>query len=286
MSFLLLFDSLRVESRAMGDADAGKIFVGGLPKSTASEALQAWAQQYGEVSHVEVKVDGMGVSRGFGFVTFRDASVAQSIVANKDHNQMDGKWIDCKMAMPVGSAPPAGKGGKGAIDPANPKIFAGALPKSATDQSVSSYFGAFGAIKEVVVKMAEDGQCKGFAFVTFEDVASAQAVLDNYENNMMDGKWIDCKPIVAQKGKGKDFGGFGKGFGFGDFGGFNGFGCGYGGFKGGYGCGGYGCGGYSGYEGGCGGYGCGGYGKGCGAKGYGAAPAIGYGSFGKGKSPY
>mmetsp|Transcript_7248 Transcript_7248/g.8319 ORF Transcript_7248/g.8319 Transcript_7248/m.8319 type:complete len:100 (+) Transcript_7248:350-649(+) len=48
---------------------------------------------------------------------------------------------------------------------------------------------------------------------------------------MIDGKWIDCKPIVANKGKDKGYGkgdfgkgGFGKGFG----------GCGYGG------CGGFG----------------------------------------------
>ena len=154
--------------------DAGKIFVGGLPKSCAQEALKIWAEQYGEVTNVEVKVDPMGVSRGFGFVTFADPSVAQGIVANKDNNMMDGKWIDCKMAMPPGSAPPAGKGGKGAIDPSNPKIFVGALPKSATQDSVMGYFGAFGNVTEVQVKMAEDGQCKGFAFVTFEDAASCQ----------------------------------------------------------------------------------------------------------------
>jgi len=292
-------------SNIMAD-DAGKIFVGGLPKSCAQEALKIWAEQYGEVTNVEVKVDPMGVSRGFGFVTFADPSVAQGIVANKDNNMMDGKWIDCKMAMPPGSAPPAGKGGKGAIDPSNPKIFVGALPKSATQDSVMGYFGAFGNVTEVQVKMAEDGQCKGFAFVTFEDAASAKSVLDNYDNNMFDGKWIDCKPIVANKGKGKDFGGKGfgpmKGFG-GSFGGCGGFGKGFNGYGGGGGCGygggGYGGGGYGGCGGcggGCGYGGCGGgggYGGGKsygGGKGvYGAAPAIGgYGGYGKGKSkgPY
>ena len=235
--------------------DAGKIFVGGLPKSCAQESLKIWAEQYGEVSNVEVKVDPMGVSRGFGFVTFFDPSVAQSIVANKDNNMMDGKWIDCKMAMPPGTAPPAGKGGKGAIDPSNPKIFVGALPKSATEESVSMFFSAFGNVTEVVVKMAEDGQCKGFAFVTFEDATSAKSVLDNYDNNMLDGKWIDCKPIVANKGKDKGFGkgdfgkgGFSKGFGGGGFGG--GFGKGFNGGYGGGGCGGYGGGGCAGGYGG------------------------------------
>ena len=235
--------------------DAVKIFVGGLPKSCAQESLKIWAEQYGEVSNVEVKVDPMGVSRGFGFVTFFDPSVAQSIVANKDNNMMDGKWIDCKMAMPPGTAPPAGKGGKGAIDPSNPKIFVGALPKSATEESVSMFFSAFGNVTEVVVKMAEDGQCKGFAFVTFEDATSAKSVLDNYDNNMLDGKWIDCKPIVANKGKDKGFGkgdfgkgGFSKGFGGGGFGG--GFGKGFNGGYGGGGCGGYGGGGCAGGYGG------------------------------------
>ena len=48
---------------------------------------------------------------------------------------MDGKWRDCKMAMPPGSAPPAGKGGKGAVEPTNPKIFVGALPTTATQDA-------------------------------------------------------------------------------------------------------------------------------------------------------
>mmetsp|Transcript_92509 Transcript_92509/g.220167 ORF Transcript_92509/g.220167 Transcript_92509/m.220167 type:complete len:317 (-) Transcript_92509:97-1047(-) len=267
-------------------SDDAKIFAGGLPKSCSQEALQAWAEQFGPVAHVEVKVDPMGVSRGFGFVTFQDASVAQSVVANKD-NTMDGKWIDCKMAQPPGSAPPAGKG-KSAVDPNNPKIFIGALPKSATEESVTALMAQFGAVQECVVKIAEDGQCKGFAFVTFEDPSSAKGVLDNYDNNMLDGKWIDCKPIVAKgkdgKGKGFSKGGFGGCGGYGGCGGFGGFGKGFngyggcGGFGGGYGGGGYGGGGCSGYAGGgCKGGGAS-YGGGCGA--YAGGACSGYGGGG------
>jgi len=251
-------------------AEDAKLFVGGLPRDCSQEALTAWASQFGSVVKADVKTDTMGTPRGFAFLTFADGASAQRVVANGPNNILEGKKIDCKLATPPGGDGAAGGSGKGTGkgDPNNPKLFVGALPKTCTQEGVTAFFSQYGAVKEVLLKYAEDGQCKGFAFVTFEDPASARKVLDNYDNNMFEGKWIDCKAITQQpkgdKGGGKDKGGC--------CGGFGGFGGGYGG---GYGCmggygGGYGC-GKGGYGAGCGGYGCyGAYGGGCGGCAYGA----------------
>lgn len=40
----------------------------------------------------------------------------------------------------------------------------------------------------------ENGESRGYCFITFENLESAQAVIDNYDHNMIDEKWVDCKP--------------------------------------------------------------------------------------------
>jgi len=193
-----------------GGDDAAKIFVGGLPKGTTTEQLGAWASQFGPVEKAEVKLDPLGYPRGFGFVSFQGAEVAQAVIANKDNNVMEGKWVDCKPVVQGGGDKGGGKGGgkeSGLNDPSNPKLFVGALPRTANEESITAHFSQFGAVKEVVVKMHDDGSCKGFAFVLFEDAGSAKMVLDNHASNEFEGKWIDCKSAVTMPkggGKGKD----------------------------------------------------------------------------------
>ncbi len=39
--------------------------------------------------------------RGFGFVTYKSNESVQLLLANKDLNQIRGKFIDCKIAVPL-----------------------------------------------------------------------------------------------------------------------------------------------------------------------------------------
>lgn len=40
-------------------------------------------------------------SRGFGFVTFMDEDTVERVMEKKNDHQINGKWIDCKKALPV-----------------------------------------------------------------------------------------------------------------------------------------------------------------------------------------
>jgi len=94
-----------------------------------------------------------------------------------------------------------GKGkNTGGCDPAlaGKKIFVGALPKNITDEAVKSHFSQFGNVTDVSLRYGPDGSFRGFGFVSFENVEAAQAVFANYENNRIDGKWIDCKTASQQ----------------------------------------------------------------------------------------
>lgn len=123
-----------------------------------------------------------------------------------------------------------GKGGGKMGRPIDPrKLFVGALPRSATEDSIAACLGNVGAINSIRLKYSEDGQCKGFAFCIFEDPSSvAKAIAASQAGlTVIDGKWIDCKapdPVAENGGKiggkGKVWdGGFGKGGGWDAWGG-------------------------------------------------------------------
>mmetsp|Transcript_126196 Transcript_126196/g.356897 ORF Transcript_126196/g.356897 Transcript_126196/m.356897 type:complete len:293 (-) Transcript_126196:128-1006(-) len=92
-----------------------------------------------------------------------------------------------------------GKGPHPGGEAVGTKIFAGALPKSCTQESVHAYFSQFGNVVNVDLKYGPDGLFRGFGFITFDATETVQAVLDNYEHNAIEGKWVDCKPAAQQE---------------------------------------------------------------------------------------
>jgi len=99
----------------------------------------------------------------------------------------------------MGKAGKAGKDCKGGgagkkTDGPQNRVFVGGLPHKPNGDAIREFFEQFGTILDVKMLYHEDsGVSKGYCFVDFEDESAAQQVFDNYENNMVDGKWVDCK---------------------------------------------------------------------------------------------
>jgi heterogeneous nuclear ribonucleoprotein A1/A3 len=59
------------------------VFVGGLDYHLAEEELSRFFSEYGLVKDVQIVKDpSTNASRGFGFVTFEEESVAQHLILN------------------------------------------------------------------------------------------------------------------------------------------------------------------------------------------------------------
>ena len=141
-----------------------------------------------------------GRSRCFGFITMQDPQTLDTILAQTQ--VLDGKKVDCKRAVPreqshaqVSSVTPYYK---------TKKMFVGGLPPDVTDESFRSFFEIFGEVEDSVIILDKDtGRPRGFGFITFTSEDTPDKVLENYEKNCINGKWVECKkatPRASQSG--------------------------------------------------------------------------------------
>ncbi|CRK19659.1 hypothetical protein BN1708_012719, partial [Verticillium longisporum] len=157
-----------------------KMFIGGLNWETTDQSLRDYFSQFGEVVECTVMRDSTtGRSRGFGFLTFKDAKTV-NIVMVKEHF-LDGKIIDPKRAIPRDEQEKTSK------------IFVGGVSQETTDQEFKDYFAQFGRVVDATLMMDKDtGRPRGFGFVTFESEEGVDACLKTHLE-------IHGKPIEVKK---------------------------------------------------------------------------------------
>jgi len=167
--------------------DARKIFVGGVSKrDTDANSFQQFFQSFGEIEDIILMTnqDGTEGHRGFGFVTYKDQAVTDSVLAQAGSIELDGRNVDCKMALPPDLKPPPGVEGN--------KVFVGSLPKEGfSSEDLKEYFGQWGTIIDSYVS-----QGRGFGFVTFETKNGAYKALIhgvNEGHSVREGMQLDVK---------------------------------------------------------------------------------------------
>eukprot|EP01017_Pseudomicrothorax_dubius_P047021 TRINITY_DN837_c0_g1_i9.p1 TRINITY_DN837_c0_g1~~TRINITY_DN837_c0_g1_i9.p1 ORF type:complete len:325 (-),score=62.47 TRINITY_DN837_c0_g1_i9:142-1116(-) len=148
-----------------------------------------------------------GKSRGFGFVTFLTAKISNDLLT-KDHT-IDGKEVvstllcltslkvDCKRAIPKEQIPNASN-----TSYRTKKLFVGGLPHNITKEIFYNYFKTYGPIIDyVLINDKDTGRSRGFGFITYEEESSLQQVIKEFNNHLILGKWVECKPAVPKQNK-------------------------------------------------------------------------------------
>ncbi|THD20302.1 Heterogeneous nuclear ribonucleoprotein A2 [Fasciola gigantica] len=181
--------------RQVGDSKADqdkKLFVGGLNPKTNEDSLRAYYSQWGEITDVVVMKDPRSnKSRGFGFVTFKEASSVDKAQADRPH-KVDGKDVDSKRAMPREETSPE-------VHAAVKKIFVGGLKKDVTNEDLAEYFGKYGNVTDATIVVAKDtNTSRGFAFVTFDDTDSVDKVI-LARPHMIGGHKADVRKALSRE---------------------------------------------------------------------------------------
>lgn len=89
--------------------------------------------------------------------------------------------------------------GDGTERPYPKAVFIAGLPKHTTEQELQEHFATFGPVQAVRLKFDADMTFRGIGEVEFQDEASAKKVLDNFDYNIYQGRWINCM-IAKRKG--------------------------------------------------------------------------------------
>lgn len=189
-----------------------KIYVGGLSPDTTTESLERHFAQHGDIADCIVMMDkAANRSRGFGFVTFRDAAGTSAALGAA--NAVDGRTVSTKKAVREGAMPQGNSGQDSGASFNVVKIFVGGLPSSCDHDKLTDYFGKFGKITDAVVMMDNQTQRhRGFGYCTFDESSAVEAVMAEFKDHKIDGKWVECKRCIPQdkmrdggdKGRGRD----------------------------------------------------------------------------------
>ncbi|KAK6238716.1 hypothetical protein QUC31_004185 [Theobroma cacao] len=250
-------------------ASPGKIFIGGLAKDTTLDTFTKYFEKYGEITDFVIMKDRhTGRPRGFGFITFADPSVVDTVM-QEDH-VINGKQVEIKRTIPKGSSQ--------SNDFKTKKIFVGGIPTSVTEDEFKNFFSKYGKVVEhEIIRDHATKRSRGFGFIVFDTEKVVDNMLANGNMIDMEGTQVEIKKAEPKKASNPapgpaygsesrarsyndgyggfgDYGGFGSGGGFGaaPYRSFGGFGSRFGDY-GGYGGGGADFGGsYAGFGGGAG----------------------------------
>ena len=83
--------------------DACKLFVGGLPQDATADDIKTHFEVFGKVRDIKVMYDQhTNRSRGFGFVTYEDGSIAENVLKQQHtlKTSSGSKWVDVKKYQP------------------------------------------------------------------------------------------------------------------------------------------------------------------------------------------
>jgi RNA recognition motif-containing protein len=110
-------------------ANARKIWIGGLGKETSEHQLRHWLTSFGAIEEMSLVRDETGISKGFAYVTFVDADSASSMIRSEPV-QFGNRVLSVKPAIPK------------EIMNMN-KIYVSSLPEAVTTGMILSFFSLY-----------------------------------------------------------------------------------------------------------------------------------------------
>eukprot|EP00927_Polykrikos_kofoidii_P070661 TRINITY_DN67072_c0_g1_i1.p1 TRINITY_DN67072_c0_g1~~TRINITY_DN67072_c0_g1_i1.p1 ORF type:complete len:1057 (-),score=245.52 TRINITY_DN67072_c0_g1_i1:82-3252(-) len=172
-----------------------KVYVTNMPRQVSDDEVKAHFSHYGNVVKVYLPRDEAGQSRGFAFVDYETAAEATVALQNCDSREMQGRRCE---ALACGHF-----GMRGREQTDKERIFVGGLPSGCSREVLEDHFQKFGEVERIEVNP------RGFAFVKYRIQSGAQVALQAYNDHVIEGRWVQVKPVtLGAKGEGK---GDGKG---------------------------------------------------------------------------
>ncbi|XP_023642008.1 polyadenylate-binding protein 6 [Capsella rubella] len=202
--FVAKFINKNERAAMAGNQEFTNVYVKNLMENVTEDDLHSLFSQYGTVSSVVVMRDGMGRSRGFGFVNFCNPVNAKKAVESLDKQKLGSKSLFVGLALKYDERKEMLKQkyrgnfiAKSNMGWSN--LYVKNLSESMNETRLREIFGSYGQIVSAKVMRHENGKSKGFGFVCFSNCeASKQAKRE------LNGFSADGQPFVVRVAERKE----------------------------------------------------------------------------------
>ncbi|KAI4661878.1 uncharacterized protein J4E78_004668 [Alternaria triticimaculans] len=151
------------------------LYIGNLYYEVSAEQLKRVFSKFGELESTKIVYDNRGLSRGFGYVEFKNVADAQAAIDNLDMQVFEGRNLVVQFHAPKpNSRTRSGTSGNFEQNPPSKTLFIGNMSFEMSDKDLNDLFRDIRNVMDVRVAIdRRTGQPRGFAHADFIDVASA-----------------------------------------------------------------------------------------------------------------
>ncbi|RYP81331.1 hypothetical protein DL769_002060 [Monosporascus sp. CRB-8-3] len=195
-------ESEQSSSSTSRDAEQPKrsVFVSNITFDATDVHLREAFSQYGEIESINIGRDGRGLSRGFGFIHFKDEQSANKAVAGADKSFWHGRRINVAIAK-AASRPPKPT----SVEEPTTSLYIGNIPYETSDAELNSIFRELENVVDVRVAIDRNtGWPRGFAHADFKDVESAVKAYEKLSQTEIGNRTLRCdysKPRESSQGR-------------------------------------------------------------------------------------
>ncbi|KAJ7067860.1 hypothetical protein C8F01DRAFT_1078564 [Mycena amicta] len=168
---------IRGEEIAVHLAWKSTLYVANYPESTDDATLRELFGKYGTLFDVRWPSKKFKESRRFSYVQFTSPTAAEKAL------ELHGRELEPGLPLTVLISNPERKKARTDADADERELYIAGLSKHTSKTDLEQLFKPYGKVKEIRLATDNNKQCKGFAFVEFEDQArffsaSAHAALE------------------------------------------------------------------------------------------------------------
>merc|ERR1711874_729196 len=153
-------------------------------KAIDNKAMYDTFSAFGNILSCKVAQDpSNGESKGYGFVHFETEEAALNAIQKVNGMLLNGKKVFVGRFVPRKDREiELGEKAKMFTN-----VFIKNLPEELEETTLTELFEKYGQITSLKIMKGDDGKSKGFAFVSYEDPAEAEAAVEELNNKEMDG---------------------------------------------------------------------------------------------------
>ncbi|KAL8803633.1 MAG: hypothetical protein Q9182_003048 [Xanthomendoza sp. 2 TL-2023] len=158
------------------DAPANSsIYVGNLYFDVKEDDVRREFEKAGTIESVKLIMDGRGLSKGFGYITFTSPEAASNAINMFNQQPFEGRRLTVQYAV---QRTPLNRGGQRTQNEPSRTLFIGNMAFDLSDQDLNNLFRGIRNVVDVRVAIdRRTGQPRGFAHADFVDVESAKEAM-------------------------------------------------------------------------------------------------------------